>query len=70
MRSYRFYLVHRPLESIVTRHGLSCMKYADDSQLYIGLNVSTQESAIEKIENCIKDVKGGGPHFNMSIFHF
>ena len=33
------------------------MKYADDSQLYISLNVSTQQNAIEKIDNCIKDVK-------------
>ena len=52
-----FILYTAPLESIITRHGLSCMKYADDSQLYISLNVSTQQNAIEKIENCIKDVK-------------
>ena len=54
---YVLFLYTAPLESIITRHGLSCMKYADDSQLYISLNVSTQQNAIEKIENCIKDVK-------------
>jgi hypothetical protein len=52
-----FIVYTAPLESIITRHGLSCMKYADDSQLYISLNVSTQQNAIEKIQNCIKDVK-------------
>jgi len=52
-----FILYTAPLESIITRHGLSCMKYADDSQLYISLNVSTQDNVIEKIQNCIKDVK-------------
>ena len=40
-----FILYTAPLESIITRHGLSCMKYADDSQLYISLNVSTQQNA-------------------------
>lgn len=52
-----FIVYTAPLESIITRHGLSVMKYADDSQLYISLNVSTQQNAIEKIENCLKDVK-------------
>ena len=33
------------------------MKYADDSQPYININVSTQQNATEKIELCIKDVK-------------
>ena len=34
----RFITYTAPLESIITRHGLSCMKYADDSQLYLSLN--------------------------------
>ena len=55
--SHMFYLVYRSPGEIITRHGLSCMKYTDDSQLYISLNVSTQQNAIEKIENCIKNVK-------------
>ena len=45
------------LESIITRHGLSCMKYADDSQLYLSLNAQDQENAIGKIEDCIRDIK-------------
>lgn len=46
-----------PLENIITRHGLSCMKYADDSQLYLSLNAQDQETAIGKIEDCIRDIK-------------
>ena len=33
------------------------MKFADDSQLYISFNVKNQDSAIELIENCVKDIK-------------
>ena len=55
-----FILYTAPLRSIITRHWLSCMKYADDSQLYIiSLNDSTQQNAIEKIETVSKMSKHG-----------
>lgn len=52
-----FILYTAPLENIITAHGLSCMKYADDSQLYINFNAKNQQSALGKIENCITDIK-------------
>ena len=57
MWSHLLHSLYRPLESIITAHGLSCMKYADDTQLYISFNVKNQDCAITKIENCTKDIK-------------
>ena len=37
-----FILYTAPLEDIIQAHSLSCMKYADDSQQYISLNVDNE----------------------------
>jgi len=52
-----FILYTAPLEDIIKSHGLSCMKYADDSQQYISLNADNQDQVILKVENCVKDIR-------------
>ena len=46
-----------PVEDIIHAHGLSCIIYADDTQLYITMKSSERIVAIEIIEQCIRDVK-------------
>jgi hypothetical protein len=46
-----------PVEDIILAHGLSCVIYADDTQLYITMKSHDRSMAIEKIESCIRDVK-------------
>ena len=46
-----------PVEDIIHAHGLSCIIYADDTQLYITMKSSERIVAIERIEQCIRDVK-------------
>lgn len=46
-----------PLEDIISAHGLSCITYADDTQLYITIESGRHSIAIEKVESCIRDVK-------------
>ena len=46
-----------PVEDIIHAHGLSCVIYADDTQLYISMKSSQRSVTIERIEQCISDIK-------------
>ena len=46
-----------PLEDIIETHGVSCMLYADDTQVYLSFNSRDADIAITQIENCVKDIK-------------
>ena len=46
-----------PVEDIIHTHGLSCVIYADDTQLYISMKSSQRSVTIERIEQCISDIK-------------
>lgn len=46
-----------PVEDIIRAHGLSCVIYADDTQLFISMDRSRRQVAVEKIELCIRDIK-------------
>lgn len=51
-----FSLFFAPVEDVILAHGLDCMMYADDSQLYIAINPRSDRSAwLSKIELCIRD---------------
>ena len=39
-----------PVEDIIHAHGLLCVVYADDTQLYISIKSSQRSVAIERIE--------------------
>ena len=52
-----FSLFVGPVEDVIKAHGLDCMMYADDSQLYIVINPRSDRSAfLSKIELCFSDV--------------
>ena len=52
-----FSLFFAPVEDVIKAHGLDCMMYADDSQLYIVINPRSDCSAfLSKIELCVSDV--------------
>ena len=52
-----FSLFFAPVEDVIEAHGLDCMMYADDSQLYIVINPRSDRSAfLSKIELCVSDV--------------
>lgn len=52
-----FALFFAPLEDVIVAHGLRCMMYADDTQLYISVNRKNDRSVmISKIETCIMDI--------------
>ena len=50
-----FYIA--PLSNIITAHNIKFMIYADDIQLYIDFEPSDRQSAIERLELCIADIK-------------
>ncbi|KAK3732682.1 hypothetical protein QZH41_000847 [Actinostola sp. cb2023] len=51
-----FTLYVSPLEDIISAHGINCMMYADDSQLYAVLK-HPHDDTVQKIERCITDIK-------------
>ena len=46
-----------PVKDIIHAHGLSCVLYTDDTQLYISMKSSQRSVTIERIEQCISDIK-------------
>ena len=46
-----------PIFDIVSKHGLQMHMYADDTQAYFSFSVDEQNDAIEKVQNCIADVR-------------
>ena len=52
-----FILYFAPLENVVKSHGLYCMMYADDSQLYIIVIPDSRHSALDKLDQCISDIQ-------------
>ena len=45
-----------PLEDIITRHGLSCVIYADDTKMYITCDSRDDYSAVAKLEACVDEI--------------
>ncbi|KAL9965909.1 hypothetical protein ACROYT_G029771 [Oculina patagonica] len=52
-----FALYFGPLQDVIKAHGLDCMMYADDSQLYIILNPAARQPALLNLELCINDIQ-------------
>ncbi len=46
-----------PIEDIIKAHGLECMIYADDSQIYFSFNDEDQDAATSRIEACVADIR-------------
>lgn len=53
-----FSLYMAPLESIIIRHGLDSVIYADDSQLYIACDSRTDYTVVMRIEACVDEIRG------------
>ena len=52
-----FTLFSARLQAIIKSHGLECVIYADDSQLYLSFSPKDRKLAIKKIEACIADIR-------------
>ena len=52
-----FVLYFRPLQDVMKAHRLDCMKYADDSHLYIILNLAGRQPALLYLELCTNDIQ-------------
>ena len=58
-----FTLYVRPLQRIIDTHGIKRHHYADDSQLYVRLNMASSDGAdhfaedLAKMERCLEDVR-------------
>ena len=49
-----------PLGDICRSHGIACMCYADDTQLYLSFKLSQKldmSECVSKLENCVRDIK-------------
>ena len=54
----KFFLDYEsPLGDIIRSHGLSAHFYADDTQLYLSFNPNHSASAMERLENCVSDIR-------------
>ena len=61
---FGFKLYTKPLTEIARRHGISIHLYADDTQLYTSFLPKDSESALERMEECIEDIRQWmGSHF-------
>ena len=45
-----------PLQDVISRHGLDCMFYADDTQLYIAVNPKKPSSELDRLSSCVEDI--------------
>lgn len=52
-----FILYTAPLESLINSHGLKCMFYADDTQLYLDFTPRNRLNAMSKISSCLKEIQ-------------
>jgi hypothetical protein len=52
-----FILYFAPIEDLIRSHGLDCMLFADDSQLYITMKPVERHTAIVNLEQCISDIQ-------------
>ena len=46
-----------PLFQIADNHGVLLHMYADDTQLYLSFSVNDSAQAMEKLQNCIADIR-------------
>ena len=51
-----FVLYMAPLQDVISRHGLDCMFYADDTQLYIAVNPKKPSSELDRLSSCVEDI--------------
>lgn len=52
-----FTLYMSPVSDIPKRHGLSCLLYADDTQLYLSFHHSEYSRSVNIIQKCLLDIK-------------
>ena len=52
-----FIMFTTPLQDIVSAHNISCMVYADDMQLYLTLDDVDRSTAVQRMENCLRNVR-------------
>ena len=52
-----FAMYSGPIQDIIAAHGLNCMLYADDTQIYITSSASDRQLQLDKLEMCIKDIR-------------
>lgn len=61
---FGFKLYTKPLTAIAKHHGINIHLYADDTQLYTSFLPKDSESALERMEECIEEIRQWmGSHF-------
>ena len=56
LRPLLFVLYMAPLQDVISRHGLDCMFFADDTQLYIAVNPKKPSSELDRLSSCVEDI--------------
>ena len=54
---FGFKLYTKPLTSIVKSHNIQIYLYADDTQLYCSFDPSASQSAMQRMESCITEIR-------------
>ena len=62
MTSLLFSLYTAPIQNTIATHNLDCMFYADDSQLYITIDLLDQRPALNTLQKCICEVIEWNPN--------
>jgi hypothetical protein len=52
-----FTMYSLPIEDIAHANNISCMSYADDTQLHMSMKPDDRDASINKLEHCLKDIK-------------
>ena len=52
-----FIMYTKELQSIAEKHGLNIHLFADDTQIYTGFRPETFDFVVDKLQNCISDIK-------------
>ena len=54
---FDFTIYAAPLEDVISEHSVDTMIYADDTQVYRSFDKSERANDVEKIEECVRDIK-------------
>ena len=57
MGPFKFCIYTLPIGAIIRAHGLKYHIYADDTQVYLALDINNPQAALNKLNSCLKDIR-------------